>query len=352
MGISTITGTSVNLHSKQRSSFPSKRKLSSNRTMPTGYLLFSLTCYENLMKILEENGRLPWAIIVDLDEYQIEQFRDVLAKVKANDRLSSIPVIGIAEENWSDTLALISAGLDDCFDGTAKWNVIEKRVRFLSEYKSLQKKEPVGERIQEYKMPLLKRAFDIVASSILLLILSPFFLIAAILIKLESKGPVFYYSKRIGTGYQEFNFIKFRSMRQDADEQLKKLAHLNSYDANNSTFFKIKCDPRVTRVGKVIRKTSFDELPQLFNVLKGDMSIIGNRPLPMYEAEKLTKDSWAKRFLAPAGLTGLWQVDKRGKDNLSTEERVSLDMQYADDYSLTMDIKILLKTLPAMWQRD
>ena len=114
----------------------------------------------------------------------------------------------------------------------------------------------------------------------------------------------------------------------------------------------MKNDPRVTRVGRVIRKTSIDELPQLINVFRGEMSVIGNRPLPLYEAEKMTKDDWARRFLAPAGLTGLWQVDERGKDNLSTEERVALDCSYAKGVSLFTDIKILLRTLPAMWQRS
>jgi len=199
-----------------------------------------------------------------------------------------------------------------------------------------------------------KRLFDLVVAGFILLVLSPLLLLVAFLIRVESKGAIFYTSKRIGTGYKEFDFIKFRSMRENADAELTKLKHLNSYDKKSTctnTFFKIKNDPRVTRIGKIIRKTSIDELPQLINGLKGEMSIIGNRPLPVYEAKQLTKDDWSKRFLAPAGLTGLWQVDKRGKDNLSAEERVKLDVTYAKGVSFLMDIKILLKTVPAMWQR-
>ena len=116
-------------------------------------------------------------------------------------------------------------------------------------------------------------------------------------------------------------------------------------------FCKIKNDPRVTRLGQFLRDTSLDELPQLFNVLKGDMSLVGNRPLPLYEAEKLTKDQIAWRFLAPAGITGLWQVTKRGKDNMSEEERIQLDMEYAMKNSFLYDLKILFSTIPALLQK-
>ena len=117
-------------------------------------------------------------------------------------------------------------------------------------------------------------------------------------------------------------------------------------------FIKIKDDPRVTKAGSLMRNTSIDELPQLINVLKGDMSIVGNRPLPLYEAEKLTTDKYVLRFLAPAGLTGLWQVEKRGKAEMSEEERLMLDNAYAENYSLLGDIKLLFKTIPALFQKE
>ena len=190
-------------------------------------------------------------------------------------------------------------------------------------------------------------------------------------------------------------------MYADADKRLKELKHLNQYNADSSTielpvveedfrcdeciaagvsckfpiyadnnqwcekdyasnkkskagsaFFKLKDDPRITKVGKFIRNTSIDELPQLWNVIIGDMSIVGNRPLPLYEAEKLTTDKYALRFLAPAGITGLWQVEKRGKGEMSEDERLMLDNTYAQNHSFLNDIKLILKTIPALFQKE
>lgn len=253
---------------------------------------------------------------------------------------------------------------------------------------------------KDYKIPLGKRIFDIVVASLILLAVSPILIITIIAIKLESKGKFYYISKRVGTGFHVFDFYKLRSMYSDADKRIKELAHLNQYkqeeeneDAKNDldalekkfrrkrdssptliykdgtpmseeaynelkrkqqvgTFVKFKDDPRVTKVGQFIRKTSIDELPQLINVLKGDMSIVGNRPLPLYEAEQLTSDDWGERFLAPAGITGLWQVEKRGKGEMSEEERKALDNEYAKNFSLWNDIKLILKTVPALLQKE
>ena len=115
---------------------------------------------------------------------------------------------------------------------------------------------------------------------------------------------------------------------------------------------KLRKDPRITRIGRFLRMTSLDELPQLFNVLRGEMSIVGNRPLPLYEAELMTRDEWAMRFFAPAGLTGLWQTIGVHKDKLTTEERVKIDIEYAEKFSFLLDIKILFRTLPAMLQKE
>lgn len=255
----------------------------------------------------------------------------------------------------------------------------------------------------EYRLPLIKRVFDIFFSGLALLLLSPLFLIIAILIRLESKGPVFYYSLRVGTGYRVFKFYKFRSMFTGADAKLKELSHLNQYttakgqaapaqDASaireicelceqagtsclsplysdgkvicerlhkeqqsskaDAAFIKIKNDPRITKVGNFIRNTSMDELPQLWNVFIGDMSIVGNRPLPLYEAEKITTDRYALRFMAPAGITGLWQVEKRGRGEMSEDERLSLDNDYAKNHSFWNDIKLILRTIPALFQSE
>jgi lipopolysaccharide/colanic/teichoic acid biosynthesis glycosyltransferase len=135
---------------------------------------------------------------------------------------------------------------------------------------------------------------------------------------------------------------------------LKNLAHLNQYAENSDkgVFFKLKNDPRVTRLGSFLRRTSLDEIPQLYNVLIGDMSLVGNRPLPLYEAKQLTNDKIAWRFLAPAGITGLWQITKRGKENMSPEERIALDTEYAMKNSFWLDVKIMFSTIPALFQKE
>jgi hypothetical protein len=136
--------------------------------------------------------------------------------------------------------------------------------------------------------------------------------------------------------------------------QICEKAYINKRKSEaGSTFIKIENDPRITKVGRFIRNTSIDELPQLWNVLIGDMSIVGNRPLPLYEAEKITTDQFSMRFIAPAGITGLWQVTKRGKGGpMSEEERMELDNEYAKSYSFWNDIKLILKTIPALFQKE
>lgn len=237
----------------------------------------------------------------------------------------------------------------------------------------------------------MKRAFDVFCSGTALLMALPVLLLLAIAIKLESSGPVLYASPRIGRNYKRFNLLKFRTMSNNADKQLASLSSRNQYGgsatisnqchdckpgqpcsplfhddsgiyiceqlllakvASESIFFKIKDDPRVTRLGRFMRNTSLDELPQLINVFKGDMSLIGNRPLPLYEAEKLTSDYAAERFFAPAGITGKWQVMKRGKGEMSEQERIALDIEYARSGGPKEDLTILVKTFPALLQSE
>lgn len=202
---------------------------------------------------------------------------------------------------------------------------------------------------------ILKRTLDIMVSSVALIVLSPIMVLIALVIYLESRGPIFYISKRAGRGFDVFNFYKFRTMIVNADKKLDEYAKLNQYAAETENqdgpkFFKIDNDPRVTKVGAFLRKTSLDELPQLFNVLKGDMSLVGNRPLPLYEAATLTCNEWAERFLAPAGITGLWQISKRGKANMSVNERVGLDIEYSRNFGFLYDLRIMVKTPSAMFQ--
>jgi lipopolysaccharide/colanic/teichoic acid biosynthesis glycosyltransferase len=200
-----------------------------------------------------------------------------------------------------------------------------------------------------------KRLFDIIISLISIILLSPVFLLIAIVIKLESRGPVFYVSQRAGRGYRIFDFYKFRTMVMGADKNVDQLSHLNQYHANKEAgpvFFKVSNDPRITKVGAFLRNTSLDELPQLFNVLLGNMSLVGNRPLPLYEAATLTTDEWAARFLAPAGITGLWQIKKRGHKEMSVEERINLDITYAKKYNFLFDLWIMANTPFALVQKS
>jgi lipopolysaccharide/colanic/teichoic acid biosynthesis glycosyltransferase len=191
-----------------------------------------------------------------------------------------------------------------------------------------------------------KRLIDILAASSLLILTLPVLLLIALAVKIESRGPVLYNSYRAGRGFRIFRFFKFRTMKVGADRMIQSIAHLNKYNnfGHAPVFFKADNDPRITRVGKFLRSSGLDELPQLFNVLVGDMSIVGNRPLPLYEAAALTNDEWAERFVAPAGITGLWQVTCRTSGGYTTAERIDMDLEYARKHSLVMDLTILAKT--------
>jgi lipopolysaccharide/colanic/teichoic acid biosynthesis glycosyltransferase len=331
--------------------------------------------------------------------------------IRKNKEFNSIPFILLSKDFNVDLYKLaFKKKIDDFYiTSVTPAQDILSRIEFLCI-----NKKPLTIKISEktaekaYRMPLSKRIFDIFVASSVLLFASPFLLLVMLAIRLESKGKVYYISKRVGR--ETFDFYKFRSMRTGSEVLLKNLAQeKNQYKKeqtistkdplktlcpkcitlldgescspimyienqticdywfniqkreaakNNSTFVKILDDPRVTKVGKFIRTTSIDELPQLINVLKGDMSIVGNRPLPVYEAELITGDEISKRFLAPPGITGLWQVELRGKGGkMSEEERIRLDNEYADhfkgdNYSFWYDIKLILRTIPALLQKE
>jgi lipopolysaccharide/colanic/teichoic acid biosynthesis glycosyltransferase len=302
----------------------------------------------------KETEALPKAIICEFGFLAEEHFL-FLQNVRNHPELRFLPFIAMNRDGMNHKLEALKLGFDDYYDVPVLWQVLKERIEFLGRMKQeLAKEEIENQEPLVFGSSLLKRAFDVSVASLIIVLASPVLFLIALLIKLESPGPIIYRSRRVGTGYQVFHFLKFRSMYRDADQRLKDLQHLNQYQdsENGSLFVKFNNDPRVTKVGRFIRKTSLDELPQLFNILKGDMSIVGNRPLPLYEAEQLTRDGWAKRFLAPAGLTGLWQVTKRGKNNMSTEERIALDCTYAEKHSFWYDLKIMLKTPFAIIQEE
>ena len=194
------------------------------------------------------------------------------------------------------------------------------------------------------KMSLfLKRFFDILLSVLALIVLMPFFILLAILIKLDSRGPVFFVQDRVGRYGRHFRFYKFRSMYQGAELEKAKL--LSQNQSTDGVIFKMKKDPRITRVGRIIRKTSIDELPQFFNVLFGDMSLVGPRPPLPSEVQKYTLED-RKRLNIKPGLTCLWQI--KGRSDIPFKEQVRLDKEYIQAQSLKQDLLILLRTIPAI----
>src|SRR5215831_7855744 len=190
---------------------------------------------------------------------------------------------------------------------------------------------------------LFKRVVDIVLSLISLVMLSPLFLVVGLLIKMTSSGPVFFAQRRVGLNKREFTMFKFRTMVHNAEQIQERLAHLNEM---TGPAFKIKKDPRVTPLGRILRKTSIDELPQLFNVLRGDMSLVGPRAMSVRDYRLFSEDWQRRRFSVPPGITCLWQVC--GRNNVPFEQWMLLDMQYIDKWSLWLDFKILAQTIPAV----
>ncbi len=417
-----------------------------------------LTALGNLQAadIYLSNGHLPDAILC-------EQFIsggtgiEFHYKLRKNTAFSGVAFILLTHEFREDLFkSAFKNRIDDFYVLPLPpiENIIS-RVQFL---RDSHRKYPISGPVfipdDKFKMPRSKRIFDLVVACTALLLLSPILLIVISAISIESKGKVYYASKRVGR--KPFDFYKLRSMRTGSDVELEKLAkeqnqyaaapkkpavdfslpcprcaslpagekcswmimiegnhiceywytqqttpvpvkskidftipcprcanlpqgekcspvmHIQGYEIceywyleqkheiakTKSVFNKIPNDPRVTKVGKFIRKTSIDELPQLINVIKNDMSIVGNRPLPGYEAELLTMGEMAKRFQAPAGITGLWQVELRGKRGVMTDdERKSYDNEYADHfagdkYRFSYDLWLILRTVPALFQKE
>jgi len=190
---------------------------------------------------------------------------------------------------------------------------------------------------------LLKRLVDVVGATLSLIILSPVLVCAAVAIKLTSPGPVLYSQDRFGLYRRRFKMYKLRTMVMDAELLQSELEHLNEA---SGPVFKIKDDPRITPIGRFLRRTSIDEIPQLLNVLRGEMSLVGPRPLPMRDVGRFTEAALVRRFSVRPGMTGLWQVS--GRSELSFDRWMELDMQYIDQWSLGLDLKIIAQTIPAV----
>lgn len=324
--------------------------------------------------------------------------RKGLASLKA--AFPSAYIVLIAGNLTSEEKAqYLKLGVRDIITDSLSVEKVRSIISFYSQHQNRVRKaflEQKESNMKRFRLPIWKRAFDMLFSGLAILVLSPLLLATALAIRLESKGSIIYKSKRVGSNYTVFDFLKFRSMYVDADKHLKEFNTLNQYQSTetevetkaftddlvfgdddqvlmvsddfvltedafisqqrtkqDNAFVKLEKDPRITKVGSIIRKFSIDELPQLINILKGDMSVVGNRPLPLYEAELLTSDEYIDRFMAPAGLTGLWQVEKRGgAGKLSAEERKNLDIRYAKEFSFWMDLSIIIRTFTAFIQKE
>jgi exopolysaccharide biosynthesis polyprenyl glycosylphosphotransferase len=195
---------------------------------------------------------------------------------------------------------------------------------------------------EDYRI-VLKRALDLIFSSSLLCALAPLILAIALAVKITSKGPVFFVQERYGHNRRRFLIYKFRSMVADAEALMTKVEDLNEAQG---PIFKIRRDPRITKVGRILRKSSLDELPQLFNVLKGDMSLVGPRPMSVRDVHRFSESSLMRRFSVVPGITGLWQVS--GRCNTDFDTWIRLDLQYIDHWSLGLDLRILLRTVPTV----
>ncbi|WP_421919815.1 sugar transferase [Marinifilum sp.] len=350
---------------------------------------------------IEKNGNVDGVISeLDLPGRNGLDFHTVF--VEKYDSKSLVPYLLLVTEKQPEIIKrAMEQKISDVYAKPVDAETITKRINFLKVLQVHMKfnMPQKNKKIKIYKTPFFKRSFDIVFAGLALIALSPLLLLFIAAIRIESKGKVYYISKRVGTGYRIFNFLKLRSMYPDADKRLKELEHLNQYKTEETgedlteviqqdtmiegstilfgdeeeieeqthikrqkqkqdkAFVKFENDPRITKVGHIIRKLSIDELPQLINVIRGDMSIVGNRPLPLYEAEMLTTDEWTDRFNGPAGITGLWQVEARGKTSkMSPEERKGLDNKYVEiansKYSFWKDMWIILRTIPAVFQKE
>ncbi|KXX70451.1 hypothetical protein AVL50_08820 [Flammeovirga sp. SJP92] len=357
------------------------------------YTVYCSSTIEEALSILDKHQ--IDLVITDIN-LKNESGITFIETVKDNPLKSHLPIITLSAEDASaKKIQVLNLGVDDYISKPFNPSELDVRIKnVLNRYRKykeqvkveVEKRKTFAETlnfIYENKSLIGKRGFDIVFSLSLMICLLPIYLLIAIAIYIENPGPIFYVSKRIGRDYEIIPFLKFRSMKVNADQLVEGLMKENSYtdtfDANTvtasgtmitgddgfmidekiykakknqSTFFKLENDPRITKVGSIIRKTSLDELPQLVNVLLGQMSVVGNRPLPLYEAEKLTTDNTVERFSTPAGITGLWQIQKSVDPFMNSDKRMKLDNKYAGTRNTIMDFKLIFKTLPAMMQKE
>lgn len=323
------------------------------RELGNGWMLGSIADAERSLRALEQQSCYITAVFVDEVPAQLDNL-SALSSLRKHSMLRDAAFIGNFRGVQPEMLRQVRSRFvfDEMIDFrvetallTEKLDMIRRiRLAICEKGNAIRLETSPAQVCGQYHIG--KRMVDLTVASLVLLVTIPVILLIALAIKLESRGPVLYNSYRAGRGYRIFKFFKFRTMKVGADRMIQSIAHLNKYNnfGHAPVFFKADNDPRITRVGKFLRNSGLDELPQLLNVLLGDMSIVGNRPLPLYEASALTNNEWADRFMAPAGITGLWQVTCRNAEGFTTADRINVDLEYARKNSMLMDVIILAKT--------
>jgi len=284
---------------------------------------------------LRQNG---WSVVCNLEDLRTFLRRSVVDEVVLAIPLRSFHDLAAEIAAMCEQQGIILRLLSDLFNLKSRRPIADdfEGSALITHYASIEEGWPV----------VIKRGIDFSLSLMLLIAVAPVLLLTAILIKLTSPGPVFFVQKRIGLNKRAFSIYKFRTMVVDAEQKLREIEHLNEA---SGPVFKIKHDPRLTVIGKLLRKTSIDELPQLFNVLTGDMSLVGPRPLQLRDYELLTEagEDWQRcRFSVRPGITCLWQVN--GRSSLPFDKWMELDLQYVRNWSLWLDLQILARTIPAV----
>jgi lipopolysaccharide/colanic/teichoic acid biosynthesis glycosyltransferase len=284
-------------------------------------------------------------------DFWIEQF----------DNENKIPFIILDDEKNNETIEkALLLKIDDVYTKPVGAETIISRILTLKKIKPYSNPDSISKSApHKYTITFFKRTFDLLLASLGLILISPLLLILAIAIKIESRGKSYSITKRVGTGYRVFDFYNLRSRYSNPDKRFQELSHLNQYLKEAHPKYAEKNqenDPRLTKVGYIIHKTGIDRWLQLLNVIKGDLSLVGNRPIRLYEAEMLTVGEWNDRFQGPAGLTGLWKIKShRNYKSLSTEDRKLLDNKYLKiakrKYPFWKDLLIILRTIPAIFQK-
>jgi len=306
------------------------------------------------------NG-LPDGIVCDKSIAEDDAFSFHQFWIDQFDIQSNIPFIILDEERNQNTIEkAVQLKIDDVYTKPVGAETLLSRILFLKKIKPLAELDSSNKTTAKwYQITFFKRTFDLILASLGLLISSPLLLIIVLAIKIESRGKIYSISQRVGTGFKLFNLYNLRSRYSNPDKRSQELSHLNQYlkEAHQANTEKSnENDPRLTKVGFIIHKTGVDKWLQLINVLKGDLSLVGNRPIRLFEAELLTVSDWYDRINGPAGMTGLWRIKThRNYRSLPAEDRKFLDNRYSKiairKYPFWKDLLIILRTIPALVQK-